>query len=404
MAMRLIRGRTLTDLRARRAPVEEATLAPVADALAAAHEVGLAHGRVADHNLLIDAAGAVHLADLGLCRSSSIAGDARDLAAMTSPVEPATRVSRRVRLVLAAVAAASVGALVLALTGGADEPPPAQAPRSPAGTEPAGSALPAVATRPLGCSADPSTNTPACTVAQQTVDDDGLRIPRDGVIRSWAVRGASGQLALQVIRSRGERSFAVAFSQPELIATGDPPRLIPAEIGVRAGDRIGVQLGPGAVVGAGAAGGGSKIMRWDGGLTTAPQVVDATEAGTELMLRADIEYGARASGPPQVTGAAAATAPAGRELGTLNGAGRNARVVVVAVGGEIAIDLFSGGKRLARLTVPDAAPEGELLELAQACGRVGASGFCFRWRNPGAQVPLQHAYSVAMDGRLRLVG
>ena len=225
------------------------------------------------------------------------------------------------------------------------------------------------------------------------------------MIRGWAVRGASGDLSLQVIRERGKKAFVVGFSQPERFA--DPgPRAFPAEIAVRAGDRIGLRLAPGATVGARLGVPAAAIVRWDGGLTAGPQAADATSPEVELMLRADIEAGARPDGPRILVGARAASAPPGAPLAETPlalPAGRAARVVVVAVEGRIALDVVAG-RRLARLAVPDADPAGELLWLEQNCGRVGVRGFCLRWRNPGAESPLAHEYRVLGSGRIKLIG
>jgi hypothetical protein len=404
VAMRLIRGGTVADLRGRGAPLDREALAPVRAAVGAAHEAGLTHGRIAEHNVMVEPDGSVVLADLGLGRGGEPEADLIDLAALAERLEAlfvgGTRLSGTVRLVAAALVLAALGALVLAQTGDEDQAREAEAPAPPAGTIAVGSELSAGDTELRGCSEEPSPNTPACTVAQA-----GLVVPRAGVVRSWAVRGADGELGLQVIRARGKRAFAAAFSQPERIQGSDPVAY-PAEIQVRAGDRIGLRLGPGAQVGVQPGSSEESIVRWDGGLTQTAQKVDLITGGEELMLRADVEFGAEVTGPPQLRGEAAASAPGGRTLDTLHvslGDGRSARVAVVAVGQRIALDLRRGG-RLARLAVPDADPAGELLELVQSCGREGPRGFCMRWRNPGAEFPLQHGYAVAADGRLRLLG
>ena len=295
------------------------SLEPLADALQAAHRAGLVHGRISDENILVDADGTPYLADLGLHRRGSPEEDEQALAAIASRL-PARGAPTRRRIAtvpllggLVALAIAVAAVLALALDGGAPPSASADAPASPPRTTALGSRLDAGAVESLGCREAPSPNTPACTLAQTTLNGSSLTVRRAGVIRGWAVRGASGDLSLQVIRERGKKAFVVGFSQPERFA--DPgPRAFPAEIAVRAGDRIGVRLAPGATVGARPGPPGAAIVRWDGGLTAGPQAADATTREVELMLRADIEAGARPDGPRILVGARAASAPPGRPL------------------------------------------------------------------------------------------
>jgi hypothetical protein len=140
-------------------------------------------------------------------------------------------------------------------------------------------------------------------------------------------------------------------------------------------------------------------------LTAGPQAVDATLHG-EVMLRADVEFGRRPGAPPQLRGRRAESAPPGRHLGEAAvalSAGRLARVVVVKLPGRIAIDLIRG-RRLARLEVPDADPDGELLGLEQSCGPVGTRGFCLRWRNPGEELALKHEYDIRGSDSIKMIG
>ena len=228
---------------------------------------------------------------------------------------------------------------------------------------------------------------------------------RPGVIRSWEVDGASGDVALQVIREQGGRSRVVGFSQPERLMDS-VQRAFPAEIPVQTGDQIGVLLGPGASIGVGPAPPGSAIVRWDGGLTAGPQGSDGATPGRKLMLSVEIEFGARAEGPRQLLGrpggggAGRATACGGARaaVGRPSGARRGGRSARRNRG-----RLFAGG-RLARLAVPDADPAGDLLELVQNCGPIGVRGFCLRWQNPGDELPLMHEYRVRGSGRIKLIG
>ncbi len=389
IAMRLFRGRTVAQLRKDGSPPTASSLEPLGGALRAMRGAGLAHGRVSENNILMEADGVPYLADLGLARGTGHEADERALADVVSrlPTRDARVRARRTRLRLApaGLAIAAAAAAAVAMSGG-DDPAPAGS-----GT--------------LGCVAEPSANTPACTLAQLRLGGRTVTVNRPGVIRSWEVDGASGDVALQVIREQGGRSHVVGFSQPERL-TGPVQRAFPAEIPVQTGDQIGVLLGPGASIGVGPAPPGSAIVRWDGGLTAGPQGSDGATPGRKLMLSVEIEFGARAEGPRQLFGAQAAAAPAGQPLAEvpvpLSG-GRAARAVVVDLPGGIAVDLFAGG-RLARLAVPDADPAGDLLELAQNCGPIGIRGFCLRWQNPGEELALMHEYRVRGSGRIKLIG
>jgi hypothetical protein len=389
VATRFVRGRTLAELHKDRATPAPGALAPLADALRAAHAAGLVHGRISERNILIEADGTPYLADLGLGRGGTPDADALALAAVAAELPararpPGASKTRRALLfgLAALVSVATVAALALNV---GDE---------------AGRAL-----GKLGCTEHPSPNTAGCTLAQTRRDGSPVTVRRAGVIRGWSVRGASGELALQVIRVHGERSFAAAFSQPQELADA-APRRFDSEIAVERGDRIGLRLGPGATVGARSGSRGSAVARWNGGLTSTPQAIDVTTPGQELMLRVEIDPGADPEGPRELFGNRAAAAPAGRPLAETPVAlseGRPARAVVVELPEGIAVDLFRG-RRLARLAVPDADPRGELLEFTQNCGPAGARGFCLRWRDPDSQLVLEHAYRVRASGRIELIG
>lgn len=411
VATRFIRGRSLADLRSHGSPVTAAALVPIANALAAAHAVGIAHGDISERNILIEADGSAYLADLGLADG---AGAEADLSALASIIErlpeekaiARTRTARRPgRLALATAATVAVIAGAMLATGADDEPHALEAPLSPEATRPLGSALAPGPLEPIGCRAEPTPNTPACTLAPRTIAGSEIYVQEHGVIRSWAVRGASGELALQVVRKLGGNSYVAGFSQPQRIDVDDPIAF-PAQIPVRPGDVIGVRLAPGSTIGARRAA-RSSIARWDGGLTGEPaRKADHRTMGLELMLRADIEVGGSPEGPRQLLGERAAAAPDGRRLSeqsTELSGGRPARVVLVELPRTIAIDVISG-ERIARIAVPDAELGGALSEFAQSCGSGGVRGLCLRWRNPGTDQPLEHEYRVRGDGRIDLIG
>ena len=411
VATRLIRGKTLSQLRAERSLPAAASMEPLVAALTTAHAAELSHGRISDRNILVESDGTPYLADLGLCLEGNPEEDEEALALLVSrlPAEPQRLRGRSARwgLPVGLAFLATVALAVAAVLPAGEEPtvPPSEPPASPSSTTAVGSALAPVATEPLGCSDVPSMNTPACTIAQMSFAAEPLRIERAGVVRSWAVRGASGDLALQVIRERDGKSFVAAFSQPERIE--DPgPQAFEADIPVRPQDVIGIRLAPGATVGSLPETPDASLERWDGGLTADSAAPDGTTLDGELMLRADIEFGARPSSGGQLLGREAASAPAGTVLDetpvTLAG-GQPARAVVVELPGAIAVDV-TRGTRLARLEVPDADPDGEFLGIEQSCGGAGTSGFCLRWQNPDDELTLFHTYRVRHSGRIKLIG
>jgi hypothetical protein len=203
---------------------------------------------------------------------------------------------------------------------------------------------------------------------------------------------------------RRDSAFVAAFAQPVRLEGSGVQRFV-SDVEVESGDFIGIHLDPGASIGSRDAP-GAEMDKWDGVLTADPRPSDGPVTGVELMLRADIEYGASVQGPPQLTGRAAETAPGGVVLssGPMElPVGGGLDVIVVEVDGKIAIDVFARA-RLARIDVPDADPNGQLSELSQDCGPVVPGGFCLRWSNPGEDVPLEHQYVVRDDGTLSFIG
>jgi hypothetical protein len=409
VATRFIRGVTLATLLEEGVAPPAQSVEKIAGAVSAIHAASLVHGGISPHNVLVEANGTCYLADLGLARAGTAQADSDALAEVNAAVRSAEIPKRRIArgwLVVAAVASCAIAAAALIFALGGQEEPANDfsVPAPPPNTTFFGGSLDGAA-EPLGCSAAPDANTPACTFAQTRLNGKSLAVPRSGVIRGWVVRGASGVLELQVVRERKGNSFVAGFSQPARVS-GLDPRAFPAGIEVRPGDRIAVRLDPGASIGSRDPAAGAAIARWDGGLTADPRPSTEAIGDIELMLRADIEYGARATGPPQILGEQAARAPAGQTLTDAPVSlpvGGGVQVFVVAVGGGVAIDVFDE-RRLARVEVPDADPEGELLELNPNCGPAVPGGLCFRWRNPQSELPLDHQYVVHATGRVTQIG
>ena len=278
------------------------------------------------------------------------------------------------------------------------EPTPDPPPPIARGAEALGSALPAAAISSLDCAGEtPSGSSQGCTVVQTELSGHRLVARRDGVIRSWAVRGAAGELALQVVAPRGDRFFLRARS--ELASIPDEAlHVLPASMPIRAGDLVGLEITPGAAVGVRREVGGATTARWFGPLLISPRPPDRT-ANTgfdhELMLRVDYVPGAEWEPPGLLIGAQAEGARPGRVRGALEvdlRAAGTRTVAVVRLPDRVAVDLFDGRRRVVRLGAPDMDPRGRLLGIT-GHGRPLA---LVRWRNPDGRV-VRHDYTIGPD-------
>jgi hypothetical protein len=190
-------------------------------------------------------------------------------------------------------------------------------------------------------------------------------------------------VALQVLRRRGGRFTAVAGSNYEQIPDVGV-HVVPANLPVRAGDRVGLEAAPGAAIGVRPGRGATATARWFGPVNWRPRPVeDGKGSGFdhELLLRVEYLPGAVSRSPGTLTGRAARLAPSGRELDAREvdvGGGLARNVAVVKVRDRVAIDLFAGRHRLERLALAGADARGTLLSLT-AYGQPTVS---VSWRNP----------------------
>jgi Protein tyrosine and serine/threonine kinase len=434
VAMRLVRGSSLASLAAA-GELDPATsldlLTDVASALDAAHSEGVVHGAVAARNVLVDHDGRALLSDFGLAGgASTIGADRRAFASLMSELlgerlpalpDPASSSARELARVarapfpelrrrsadelrvrrrrLWAVGAGVVGlagvlTIVVALVGGGGNEPET-APPVAAGAVALGSELKPGAVESVDCGGQPpSGGSQACTLVQTRLPGRRLVPQKSGAVRSWAVRGARGQLALQVIRRVGNRYVATARTSYEQIPN-EGVHVLPADLAVRAGDRVGVALTPGAAIGVRRRVTGAQTARWLGQLMLTSRSIELG-AGTgfehEILLRVDYVPGVRPTLAGELRGRAAARAPAGRELSARTVELRNGvrRVVVVKLANGIAVDLFAGDRRIARIPARDLSPEGHLLTFTATGGPFPL----LRWRNPDGRA-LSHAYTVS---------
>jgi hypothetical protein len=419
-AMQLIPGPTLATL------VEAGELEPagmvraltdVAAALDAAHAAGIVHGCVSLRNVLVAPGGNALLSDFGLGAADAsaesdraafaalvrdclgdfspaptAAGIVRAAAATLPEPERASRRGWRARLLevgALAVAAALVAVLAWPDTDTRPVPPVLQ------GAQALGSSLAAAGVDSVDCDGrPPAGGSPHCILVQTKLPGRRLSVSRAGAIRRWAVRGARGKLALEVLRRRGQTFEAVART-PYVRIPDAGLNVLPANLSIRPGDVVGLQVTPGAAVGVSRAVEGAATARSFAALAFTARRVDHPE-GTgfdhEVLLRVEYVPGARAALRGVLSGQAAARAPAGRQLSSRDvetGDGTLRTVALVRVADRIAVELLDAERRLVRLPVADAHPRGRLMRF----DTLGEPTVRLRWRNPGGEV-VGHDYAV----------
>ena len=266
----------------------------------------------------------------------------------------------------------------------------------PAGHIALGSALDADDVEGRDCrDAAPTGASPACTLLQTELPGRTLVVPRDGAIRAWTVRGARGELVLQVLRRRDAQIFQVVRSQPQ-VATADVQRFA-AALPARAGDLLALAVVPGATVGVVPDVAGARTERWTDPVSADRGPGQSEGFAHEVQLQVDFEPGARLPAPRQVTGAAAAQLPAGREVAAGDVAlpdGRRVRVALVEHGGAVHVDLFRDDERRARIVVPDLVPGGEVVEFKPFESAGNPSQLNVAWRNPGTRSDIFHYFGL----------
>lgn len=310
------------------------------------------------------------------------------------------RRSRVAVLAGAILAAAVVGAGAAQLLGnddaqGFDTP----IPEVPASAEALGSSLPEP-DRSVGCSGQEEPDSEACSIAQTRLPGADLIVPENGEIVGWAVRGASGEVSLDVIRPRGAETVRVGKSQWES-AGNDAPHYFRTSVPVETGDVVALELGPGSTIGIRETG-DAATERWLdvlGGFYEAPDRREGTGFDYELAFRADFVPREKPAQPEQLLGAAAAEAPGGtvRERVPLKISDPPARVEIAAVevGQRVAMDLFQGGTRRARMFVPGLLPLGQPVDIiaAPVAGEPFSEAGLW-WVNPNSGRLQFHSFGV----------
>ena len=345
------------------------------------------------------AIGAERLQDLGPPEPSPTP------ASEPTPVTERTRPTRRrpaLTLAAAGLAGAILGAAAVGVAASGDEDgSDLPAPPVPKRAQPLGSDLSASA-RTVDCRGRrPSRASPACSIAQAALPGRRFVVPADGAIFGWAVRGARGEIALQALRPRDGGAAQVARSQYETVNNGTP-HYFATNLQVQRGDIIALEVTRGAGIGVSTTA-DATTNRWfptrRGKPPEPPDKGPGTGLDREVLVRADYVPRAKARVPRQLTGSAAARARKGRSVARRSLTftdGRRVRMELVELRDRLALDLFRGARRVARVDVPGFRPGGRLINMAplnyddsEAAGEVGVE-----WVNDNSARLREHYYGV----------
>jgi hypothetical protein len=282
VATRLLPGaRTLAELRSAPGARRRRWLDQAAEALD-----GAVHGRLGEHEILVDSDGRAWVTGFGRAPAEATAADDRQVLARLRPAIPRRRWVALATAV--AVAAATIVAVVATRTGDDDRAAPA--PPVTAGAQALGSALAAGESVTVDCEgATPGGASPACTVMQATLPGRPLVAARAGLVRGWAVRGFRGRVALQVVVPAGD-GFVVYNRGPSVsVDDRGAPRVIAADMSFPKGARFAIEVAPGAAIGIRRTVPDAGTVRFLGPLRSAARPARAAGGeGEELLLRVDV--------------------------------------------------------------------------------------------------------------------
>jgi serine/threonine-protein kinase len=273
-----------------------------------------------------------------------------------APTKPWARRRRFRRRPVAWLAGAALAGAVLAgvlvVTGDGDGAQAEAVPSALSGAAVLGSDL-AKPGRSLACSDQSAqAHSSGCTIVQSALPGRSLVVREDGVIRRWSVRSARGELALSVVRPRGDETFQVARSRNEFVGNAGV-HLFRANLAVERGDLVGLVVLPGSAAGVRPGVEGARTTRWAPSVNKGKPVTRGF--ANELLLRVEYARGGQQRLPKQVTGAAAADLRPGRVVKRRRlrfTSGRPVEIALVSLGARFALDQFLDGRRAARIEVP----------------------------------------------------
>jgi|GEM_PF-2541454 len=301
-------------------------------------------------------------------------------------------------LVIAVVAALAGGALLLN-SGDDSSSANTEIPALADGHVALGSELSGEAFESVDCEGNVAgPNSPACTVMQRKLPGRPIQAPSDGAIRSWSVRGADGELALQVLRERDGRFFQVFRSQSTVVPD-EGVHTFPVELALSAGDYVSLAVSPDTAIGVRTGVAGAQTNRFFG--PVGPDVPPGKGPGTgfdhELMLRVDYEPGGIPVPPKQVVGDDAKDLPDGNVIAVDDAAlpdGRLVKVTLTEVDDEVFVDLERNGVRRSRIVVPDLRAGGRMVEFKAFESPGSDSQLNVGWLNKGDRRPIEHYFGL----------
>lgn len=253
---------------------------------AAATLGGVVHGDLTASDILIDGDGRVHVTGFG--RGGPAASAADDRAALE-----ALRPPERQRLPLVPIAAGALALLVLAavlLFGADDDGDAIEIPAVAAGATGIGSTLTDGPIATVDCEGlSPSRASPPCTIVQTALPGRPLVVSGGAVtVRRWVVRGATGPVALMVLRPQGRGFQEAGRSRTERVNAEVAAFATDLTAPVGSHFALRVETGGGIGIHRGAA--GAVTARFFGAFDMAAPLVTDTGGGRgeELLLRVDV--------------------------------------------------------------------------------------------------------------------
>lgn len=263
-----------------------------------------------------------------------------------------------------------------------------------------GSDLPSGGIRSVDCRGrEAGPNSPTCTVMQTSLPGSRLLVPSAGAIHAWTVRGAAGELALQVIRHRDGRFFQVFRSQETLIPDHGV-HTFPVELPVEPGDRVALAVSPDTEIGVVPDVPGARTDRFFGpvGPETRPDLGPGTGFDNEVLLRVEYEPGGVPEPPEQIFGAQAANLDPGEVVASSDTSlpdGRRVEVHLTEFDDQVWVDLYLGDVRQTRIAVPDLLPGGKVVEFKAFEAPGSDSQLNVGWINPGTERPIEHYFGLS---------